>query len=82
MAAYTTQMIVKDTIVHHFIEKNEQAHIVIHIGMHQHKSNTPMAEPFQLRAPPRRALPRRAAFCNGYITVTKTVTLTNKVMAM
>ena len=45
MAAYTTQAIVKDTIVQHFIEKKEQAHIMIHIGMHQHKSNTPMAEP-------------------------------------
>ena len=50
MAAYTTQAIVKDTIVHHFIEKKEQAHIMIHIGMHQHKSNTPMAEPFQRRS--------------------------------
>ena len=50
MAAYTTQAIVKDTIVQHFIEKKEQAHIMIHIGMHQHKSNTPMAEPFQRRS--------------------------------
>ena len=36
----------------------------------------------RVRAPPRRALPRRADFCNDYITVTKTVTLTKKVMAM
>ena len=36
----------------------------------------------RVRAPPRRALPRRAYFCNDYITVTKTVTLTKKVMTM
>ena len=36
----------------------------------------------RVRAPPRRALPRRAYFYNVYITVTKTVTLTKKVMAM